>query len=90
MADIIHFDGDYSTGVKVRYYREVSRNYLLKIINEQKKQASDYPISNYSKDLEKDLTESGFFNEYKKVKWWRQETCQKSLKPIYSPIIQKD
>ena len=87
MAEVIHFDGEFSNDIKVRYYREVSRNYLLKIISEHKKQASDYPISNYSKNLEKDLIESGFFNKYNKVKWWRQETCQKSLKTIYTPII---
>ena len=87
MAEVIHFNGEFSNDVKVRYYREVSRNYLVKIINEQKKQASDYPISNYSKDLEKNLTESGFFNKYKKVKWWRQETCQKCLNTIYTPVI---
>ena len=87
MAEIISFDGESLENVKVRYYREVSRNYLLKIIKEQKKQAGDYPISNYSKSLEKELSESGFFDKCSKVKWWRQETCQKSLKTIYTPII---
>ena len=87
MAEVISFNGESIENVKVRYYREVSRNYLLKVIKEQKKQTNDYPISNYSKNLEKELAKSGFFDRYNKAKWWRQETCQKSLKTIYTPII---
>ena len=87
MAEVISFDEDSFANVKVRYYREVSRNHLLKVINEQRKQADDYLISNYSKNLEKELAESGFFDKYNKVKWWRLEICQKSLKTIYTPII---
>ena len=87
MAEVISFDGQFLNDVKVRYYREVSRNYLLKVIADQKRQIKDYPISNFSKNLEKELTESGFYDKYSKVKWWRQETCQKTLKTIYSPII---
>ena len=87
MAEVISFDGESLENVKVRYYREVSRNYLLKVIKQQKEQANDYPISNYSKNLEKELADSGFFDKYNKVNWWRQETCQKSLKTIYTPII---
>ena len=87
MADVISFSGDSLENVNVRYYREVSRNHLLKVIKQQKEQINDYPTSNYNKNLEKELTEIGFFDKYNKVNWWRLETCRKSLKTIYTPII---
>ena len=87
MAEVISINGESLENVNVRYYREVSRNYLLKVIKQQKEQAQHYPISNYNKNLEKELAETGFFDKYNKVKWWRLETCQNSLKTIYTPII---
>ena len=86
MAEVISFDGESLENINVRYYREVSRNHLLKVIKQQKEQANDYPISNYNKNLEKELADSGFLDKYNKVKWWRLETCQKSLKTLYTPI----
>ena len=87
MAEVISFSGDSLENVNVRYYREVSRNHLLKVIKQQKEQVNDYPTSNFNKNLEEELTKIGFFDKYTKVKWWRPETCRNSLKTIYTPII---
>ena len=87
MARVISFSGDSLENVNVRYYREVSRNHLLKVIKQQKEQVNDYPTSNYNKNLEEELTKIGFFDKYTKVKWWRLETCRNSLKTIYTQII---
>ena len=87
MAEVISFSGDSFENVNVRYYREVSRNHLLKVIEQQKEQVNDYPTSNYNKNLEEELTKIVFFDKYTKVKWWRLETCRNSLKTIYTPII---
>ena len=87
MAEVISFSGDSLENVNVRYYREVSRNHLLKVFKQQKEQVNDYPTSNYNKNLEEELTKIGFFDKYTTVKWWRLETCQNSLKTIYTPII---
>ena len=88
MAEVISFSGDSLENVNVRYYREISRNHLLKVIQQQKEQINNYPTSNYNKNLEQELTKIGFFDKYTKVNWWRLETCRNSLRTIYSPIIE--
>ena len=54
MAEVISFSGNFLENVNVRYYREVSRNHLLKVIKQQKEQVNDYPTSNYNKNLEEE------------------------------------
>ena len=41
--------------VSVKNYREVSRSYLLKVIEKQKQDVTSYPISLFNKDLTDDL-----------------------------------
>ena len=55
--------------VSVKNYREVSRSYLLKVIEKQKKGVASYPISIFDNKLADDLDKCGFFNEHKKVIW---------------------
>ena len=54
MAEVISFSGNFLENVNVRYYREVSRNHLLKVIKQQKEQVNDSPTSNYNKNLEEE------------------------------------
>ena len=72
--------------ITVKNYREVSRNYLLKVIEKRKENVETYPISLFDKYLADDLKESGFFDKYKKVIWWRQEVCLKTFRCVYTPI----
>ena len=55
----------------IKKYREVSREYLLRTIERQKKDPTCYPASHYENNLADDLKKSGFFDKYKKIKWWR-------------------
>ena len=69
-----------------RNYREVSRSYLLKVIEKQKENIEIYPVSFFDKNLEDDLKMTVFFDEYKKVLWWRQEICPRTFRCVYTPI----
>ena len=71
--------------ITVKNYTEVSRSFLLKVIEKQKENIETYPVSLFNKNLEDDLKKTGFFDEYKKVLWWRQEICPKNISlRIYS------
>ena len=72
--------------VAVRNYREVHRNYLLRVIEKQKQGVTSYPVSVFDNKLADDLEKSGFFTKHKKVLWWRQEICPKTFRCVYSPI----
>ena len=72
--------------VSVKNYREISRSYLLKVIEKQKQGVTSYPISAFDNILAQDLERAGFFNKHKKVVWWRQEICPKTFCCEYSPI----
>ena len=76
--------------VLVKNYREVSRSYLLRAIEKQKQGVTSYPISLFDNKLAEDLEKSGFFNEHKKVIWWRQEICPKIFRCVYTPIREYD
>ena len=76
--------------VSVRNYREVSRSYLLKVIEKQKQNITSYPVSLFNNKLADDLKESGFNDKYKKVTWWRQEICPKTFSCVYTPIHEYD
>ena len=76
--------------VSVKNYREVSRSYLLRVIEKQKEGVTSYPISLFNNKLADDLKKSGFFDEYKKVIWWRQEICPKTFCCVYTPIHEYD
>ena len=65
--------------MSVKNYREVSRSYLLRVIEKQKQGVARYPISLFDNKLADDLEKCGFFNEHKKVIWRRQEICPKTL-----------
>ena len=81
-----NFYSDFKISISVKQYREVSRSYLLKVIEKQKEDVETYPISLFNKNLADDLKESGFFDKYKKVLWWRQEVCPKTFRCVYTPI----
>ena len=72
--------------ITVKNFREVSRSFLLKVIEKQKENIETYPVSLFNKNLEDDLKKTGFFDEYKKVLWWRQEICPKPFRCVYTPI----
>ena len=72
--------------VLIKNYREVHRNYLLRVIEKQKQGVTSYPVSAFNSELADDLNKCGFFNEHKKVIWWRQEICPKTFRCVYSPI----
>ena len=76
--------------VSVKNYREVSRSYLLRVIEKQKKGVTTYPISLFDNKLADDLEKCRFFNEQKKVIWWRQEICPKTFRCAYTPIREYD
>ena len=76
--------------VSIKNYREVSRSYLLKVIEKQKQGVTSYPISIFDNKLADDLDKCGFFNEHKKVIWWRQEICPKTFRCVYTPIHEYD
>ena len=76
--------------LNIKRYREVSREYLLKVIERKKKESTYYPVSLYDNNLGDDLKKSGFFDKYKKIKWWRQEICPKIFRCIYTPIFEYD
>ena len=76
--------------VSVKNYREVSRNYLLKVIEKQKLGVTTYPVSLFDNKLADGLKKSGFFDEYKKVIWWRQEICPKTFHCVYTPAPEYD
>ena len=76
--------------VSVKNYREVSRNYLLRVIEKQKQNITSYPVSLFNNKLADDLKESGFFDEHKKFIWWRQEICPKPFRCVYAPIHEYD
>ena len=71
--------------VVVKNYREVHRNFLLKVIEKQKQGVTSYPVSVFDNKLADDLDRSGFFTEHKKVLWRRQDICPKTFRCIYSP-----
>ena len=72
--------------VSVKNYREVSRNYLIKVIEKQKQGVTSYLISLFNNKLADDLEKCRFFNEHKKVIWRRQEICPKTFRCVYTPI----
>ena len=72
--------------IQIKQYREVSRNFLLKVLEKQKKEVDTYPVSLFSNNLEDELKKAGFFDKYKKTHWWRQEVCPLTFQPIYTPI----
>ena len=72
--------------IRSKSYREVHRNFLLKIIQKQKEDIDTYPVSLFNKNLEKDLKEAGFFDKYKKIIWWREEIDPITFNCIYLPI----
>ena len=72
--------------IRVKNYREVSRSFLLKVIEKQKENIETYPVSLFNKNLEDDLKRTGFFDKYKKVLWWRQEICPRTFRCVYAPI----
>ena len=72
--------------IRVKNYREVSRSFLLRVIEKQKENIETYPVSLFNKNLEDDLKKTGFFDEHKKVLWWRQEICPRTFRPLYAPI----
>ena len=72
--------------IRVKNYREVSRSYLLKVIEKQKENVETYPMSFFDKNLEDDLKKTGFFAQHKKVLWWRQEICPRTFRCLYTPI----
>ena len=72
--------------IQFREYREVSRNFLLRVLQKQKEDVSNYPVSLFSNNLENELKEAGFFDKYKQTRWWRQEVCPITLRPLYTPI----
>ena len=47
--------------VSVKNYREVSRSYLLEVIEKQKKGVTTYPISLFDNKLADDLEKCRFF-----------------------------
>ena len=72
--------------IRVKNYREVSRRFLLKVIEKQKENIETYPVSLFNKNLEADLKKTGFFDQHKKVLWWRQEICPTTFRCVYTPI----
>ena len=74
--------------VSARNYREVSRGYLPKVIKKQKQNIKSYPISLFNENLADDLKKSGFFDENKKVRWWRQNICLKTFRCVSFPIFE--
>ena len=76
--------------VSVKNYREVSRNYLIKVIEKQKQGVTSYPISLFNNKLADDLEKCRFVNEHKKVIWQRQEICPKTFCCVYTPIHEYD
>ena len=47
--------------IRVKNYREVSRSFLLKVIEKQKENIETYPVSLFNKNLEDDLKKDWFF-----------------------------
>ena len=76
--------------VSVENYREVSRSYLLKVIEKQKQNVTSYPVSLFNENLADDLKKAGFFDEHKKVLWWRQNICSKTFHCLHEPIHEYD
>ena len=72
--------------IQFKEYREVSRKFLLRVLEKQKEDNDIYPVSLFSKNLEDELRKSGFFDKYKKTLWWRQEVCPITFRPLYAPI----
>ena len=50
--------------IRVKNYREVSRSFLLRVIEKQKENIETYPVSLFNKNLEDDLKKTGFFDEH--------------------------
>ena len=76
--------------VTVKNYREVSRSYLLRVIEKQKQGVTSYPISLFDNKLADDLEKSGFFDKHKNIIRWRQEICPKTFRCVYKPIHEYD
>ena len=72
--------------IQFKEYREVSRKFLLRVLEKQKEDNDTFPVSLFSKNLEAELRESGFFDKYKKTLWWRQEVYPITFRPLYTPI----
>ena len=72
--------------IRCKSSREVSRDFLLRIIQKQKEDIDTYPVSLFNKNIEKDLRKAGFFDQYKKIIWWRQEIDPITFNCIYAPI----
>ena len=75
--------------LSMRNYRELSRDYLLKILGKEKQNIETYPISAFNNSIREDLEKAGFFNKHKKAVWWRLEIYP-NCKHIYSPIYDAD
>ena len=71
--------------VLVRKYKEMSRSYLLKILEKEKQNILTHPIIAFGNSISEDLKKSGFFDKYKDAVWWRQEICL-NYNCIYHPI----
>ena len=52
--------------IRVKNYREVSRSYLLKVIEKQKENVETYPVSLFNKNLEDDLKKLVFLTNIRK------------------------
>ena len=74
----------------IRNYREVTRNYLLKLLQKHEYESKNGPISVYEKNLAQDLDKVGFFSHNKKIIWWRQEIDPKTFKCFYTPILDNE
>ena len=46
--------------IQFKEYREVSRKFLLRVLEKQKEDNDIYPVSLFSKNLEDELRKSGF------------------------------
>ena len=75
--------------VSMRNYREMSRDYLLRILEKEKQNKETYPISTFSSSIRENLEKAGFFKEHKRAIWWRLDIYP-NCKHVYSPIYDAD
>ena len=75
--------------VKTRSYKEASREYLLEILEKEKKleyhKIKECGCCYYEKILYHQLKEKGFFSYNKTINWWRLEV-DKDFDTLYTPI----
>ena len=70
--------------INIRNYKQVTREYLLKIL-EKKKPCTEECKCCYEKFLYQKLKENGFFSHNKSINWWQIE-LDSNYEFIYSPI----